>query len=43
MIDVCCLQEVRWCGEGSRMLGVEGMRYSCDGLEKQMELVVWVL
>ena len=22
MIDVCCLQEVRWRGHGSRMLGM---------------------
>ena len=27
MIDVCCLQEVRWRGHGSWMLWMEGRRY----------------
>ena len=27
MIDVCCLQEVRWRGQGARMLGINGGRY----------------
>ena len=27
MIDVCCLQEVRWRGQGARMLGMKGGRY----------------
>ena len=27
MIDVCCLQEVRWREYGAMMLGVEGRRY----------------
>ena len=27
MIDVCCSQEERWRGQGSRMLGIEGMGY----------------
>ena len=27
MIDVCCVQEVRWRGQGARMLGMEGRRY----------------
>ena len=27
MIDVCCLQEMRWRGQGARMLGMEGKRY----------------
>ena len=26
MIDVCCLQEVRWRGYGARMLGMKGRR-----------------
>ena len=26
MIDVCCLQEVRWGGVGSRMLGMKGRK-----------------
>ena len=27
MIDVCCFQEVRWRGQGARMLGMKGGRY----------------
>ena len=27
MIDVCCLQEVRWRGQGARMQGMKGRRY----------------
>lgn len=27
MVDVCCLQEVRWRGQGSRFIGVQGRRY----------------
>ena len=27
MIDVCCLHEVRWRGQGARMLGIKGKRY----------------
>ena len=34
---MCCLQEVRWSGQGARMLGIKGI---CGGLEKEMELVV---
>ena len=26
-MDVCCLQEVRWRGQGARLLGVKGKRY----------------
>ena len=26
-VDVCCLQEVRWRGEGARFIGVKGRRY----------------
>ena len=26
-VDVCCIQEVRWRGSGSRFLGVKGRRY----------------
>ena len=26
-VDVCCLQEVRWRGEGARSIGVKGRRY----------------
>ena len=27
MDDVCCLQEVRWKGQGVRFMGVKGRRY----------------
>ena len=27
MIDVCCLLEVRWRGQGARMLSMKGRRY----------------
>ena len=27
MIDMCCLQEVRWRGQGARMLGMKVRRY----------------
>ena len=43
MIDACCLQVVRWRGQGARMLGINGGDISCGGLEKQMDLVVWAL
>ena len=26
-MDVCCLQEVRWRGQGARFIGVKGRRY----------------
>ena len=26
-MDVCCLQEVRWRGDGARFFGVKGRRY----------------
>ena len=41
MVDVCCFQEVRWSGQVARILGVKGR--SCGGLEKEMDLVVWML
>ena len=28
MIDVCCLQEVRWRGQGTRILKMRGRRYN---------------
>ena len=37
-VDVCCLQEVRWRGQGARMMGVKGRRYklwwsgNCEGI-----------
>ena len=40
MIDVSCLQEMRWRGQGASMLGMKG-NISCGGLKKEMELVVW--
>ena len=41
MVDVCCLQEVRWRGQGASMLGMNGWKIKCGGLEKEMDLVVW--
>ena len=26
-IDVCCMQEVRWKGQGARFVGTSGQRY----------------
>ena len=40
MTDVCCLQEVRWRGQGVVVLWMKGSTYvSFGGLEKEMELV----
>ena len=36
MIDVCHLQEVRWRGHGSRMLGWMEEYISCGGLENEL-------
>ena len=41
MIDVCCLQEVRWRGQGARMLGMKGRRHKMWWSGKGDELVVW--
>ena len=44
MIDVCCLQEVRWREQIARMLGMkEEGDISSSGLDNEMELVVWEL
>ena len=42
MIDVCCLQEVRWRVQGDRVLQMERGHISCGGLEKEMWLVVCI-
>ena len=34
MFDVCCLQEVRWKGQGIVMLGMKGRRYKLWWSEK---------
>ena len=34
MIDVCCLQAVRWRGQGARMLGMKRSRYRLWRSEK---------
>ena len=36
-IDVCCLQEVRWRGQTSRMLGMREGDISCGVLEKEID------
>ena len=36
-VDVCCLQEVRWRGKGTRFIGVKGRRYQlwwCENDDK---------
>ena len=40
---MCCFQEVKCSGQGSRMLGILKGDMTCDSLEKEMELVVWEL
>ena len=49
---MCCLQEVRWRGQGSRMLGLEerryrlwwcGKRYAVDEVMLKEELCVKVM
>ena len=48
---MCCLQELRWRGQGSRMLGMKGRRYKLQwsgkgdgvgGIEVMMEKLVEV-
>ena len=41
MIDVCCLQEVRWRGQGIKMLGMGGRRYmlSLSGKGNEVSIV----
>ena len=34
MFDVCCMQEVRWKGQGIVMLGMKGRRYKLWWSEK---------
>ena len=41
VIDVCCLQDVRWRGQCVRMLGMTEKRNKLRCLEKEMESVVW--
>ena len=36
MIDICCLQSVRWRGQGSWMLVMVEGDISCGGLEKDL-------
>ena len=45
-MDVCCLQEVRWRGQGARFSGVKGRRYkwwcgNSDGVGIVMVQEVW--
>ena len=32
-MDVCCLQEVRWRGQGAQFMGVKDSNISCGGLQ----------
>ena len=44
-VDVCCLQEVRWRGEGARFIGVKGRRYKlwwCGNDDKTGAWVYWL-
>ena len=44
-VDVCCLQEVRWRGEGARFFGVKGRRYKlwwCENDDKTGSVVILV-
>ena len=43
MIDVCCPQEVRWRGQGARMLGVKGRTYKLWWSGKGDEIDVGVM
>ena len=43
MITVCCLQEMRWRGQGARMLGMKGKRYRLWWCGREMGLVMWKL
>ena len=38
MIDVCCFQDVRWRGQGAKILGIEGRRYKLWWSEKGDEV-----
>ena len=41
-VDVCCLQEVRWRGEGGRFLASREEGTNCGGVEMMIKLEVWV-
>ena len=40
-VDVCCLQEVRWRGQGAQFMGVKGSRHKllCSGNSDSMGCV----
>ena len=40
-VVVCCLQEVRWRGEGARFFGVKGST-NYGGVEMMTKLEAWV-
>ena len=33
---MCCLEEVRWRGQGATMLGMNGGDIGCGGLKKEL-------
>ena len=41
-VDVCCLQEVRWRGEGARFIGSREGGTSCGGAKMTIKPGVWV-
>ena len=41
-VNVCCLQEVRWRGEGARFIGVKGRSTNCGGAEMMTKPEAWV-
>ena len=36
-VDMWCVQEVRWRGQGARFVGIRGRRLGCGGLEIMIE------
>ena len=41
-VDICCVQEVRWKGQGARMIG-NGFKFICSGSSKAVNGVVVIV